>query len=106
MATKAANDPVVITEPRDNHLSSIAQPADQREISKLAYQLWQARGCPEGSPDEDWLEAEGQMQDRSENGWRMVSGGYCSADIDSVGLPCTQEVEWMKCAVPTRLSRC
>ena len=67
MATKAANDPVVITEPRDNHLSSIAQPADQREISKLAYQLWQARGCPEGSPDEDWLEAEGQMQDRSEN---------------------------------------
>ena len=64
-ATKAANDSVVITEQLDNHLSSVAQPVDQQEIAKLAYQFWQARGCPEGSPDDDWLEAERQLQDRS-----------------------------------------
>jgi hypothetical protein len=27
------------------------------EIAELAYDLWRARGCPEGSPDEDWLHA-------------------------------------------------
>jgi hypothetical protein len=28
------------------------------EIAELAYQLWVKRGCPVGSPDEDWLRAE------------------------------------------------
>ncbi len=28
-----------------------------REIAALAHKLWQARGCPEGSPEEDWFEA-------------------------------------------------
>jgi len=28
------------------------------EIARLAYHLWQARGCPEGSPEQDWIEAE------------------------------------------------
>jgi Protein of unknown function (DUF2934) len=27
-------------------------------VAKLAYQLWLDRGCPEGSPEEDWLRAE------------------------------------------------
>lgn len=30
----------------------------QEEIAALAYSLWQARGCPEGTPDEDWFKAE------------------------------------------------
>jgi hypothetical protein len=28
------------------------------EIAKLAYQLWVKRGCPDGSPEKDWLRAE------------------------------------------------
>jgi hypothetical protein len=28
------------------------------EIATLAHELWQARGCPYGSPDDDWLRAE------------------------------------------------
>ena len=34
--------------------------ADERAaaIAELAYRLWEERGCPEGSPDEDWYEAE------------------------------------------------
>ena len=27
-------------------------------ISELAYFLWQQRGCPHGSPEEDWFRAE------------------------------------------------
>jgi len=28
------------------------------DIARLAYQLWEERGCPIGSPEEDWLRAE------------------------------------------------
>ena len=28
------------------------------EIANLAYALWQERGCPDGSPEEDWYDAE------------------------------------------------
>jgi Protein of unknown function (DUF2934) len=27
------------------------------DIASLARELWKARGCPEGSPDQDWFEA-------------------------------------------------
>jgi hypothetical protein len=29
----------------------------EQDIAALAYRLWQDRGCPEGSPEEDWLRA-------------------------------------------------
>jgi|SRR5271170_4945277 len=29
----------------------------QEQLALLAYQLWQKRGRPEGSPDEDWFRA-------------------------------------------------
>ena len=32
------------------------------EIAQLAYSLWQSRGCPEGSPDEDWFRAEAELR--------------------------------------------
>ena len=28
------------------------------QIEKLAYRFWEERGCPIGSPEEDWLKAE------------------------------------------------
>jgi hypothetical protein len=40
---------------------TVAEPAGSNnqngaeEIAKLAYSYWLARGCPEGSPEEDWL---------------------------------------------------
>ncbi len=39
--------------------------ANSQDIAALAYQLWEARGCPYGSPDVDWFEAEQQLQDRA-----------------------------------------
>jgi len=34
------------------------------EIAALAHALWQARGCPEGSPQVDWLGAAEQLRSR------------------------------------------
>jgi len=35
---------------------------EHRSIGELAYSLWQARGCPEGSAERDWLDAEKQLR--------------------------------------------
>jgi hypothetical protein len=35
---------------------------DRAAIEKLAYHYWVERGCPEGSPGEDWLRAERVIQ--------------------------------------------
>lgn len=36
------------------------------DISTLAYSLWHGRGCPEGSPEEDWFNAESSLKARLE----------------------------------------
>jgi Protein of unknown function (DUF2934) len=33
----------------------------QENIARLAYSLWQQRGCPTGSAEIDWIEAEQQI---------------------------------------------
>lgn len=35
---------------------------DQRRTELLAYEFWRARGCPEGSSEEDWFLAEEQLR--------------------------------------------
>ena len=40
------------------------EPEHQR-IAQLAYDLWQKRGCPIGSPDEDWFRAENELRRES-----------------------------------------
>ena len=32
------------------------------QISRIAYRLWQERGCPVGSPEVDWLRAESEFE--------------------------------------------
>ncbi|HVO99319.1 MAG TPA: DUF2934 domain-containing protein [Bryobacteraceae bacterium] len=34
----------------------------QEDIAALAYALWQERGCPEGTPEEDWFRAEQNLK--------------------------------------------
>jgi hypothetical protein len=36
----------------------ISEPENQHEVGALAYELWQARGCPDGTSEEDWFRAE------------------------------------------------
>ena len=44
--------------------ASTAAAITEAEISRLAYELYQARGGTNGSPLDDWLEAERQLAGR------------------------------------------
>lgn len=35
------------------------------DIAALAYELWKARGCPDGSAEEDWFHAAEQLRSRT-----------------------------------------
>ena len=35
------------------------------DVAALAHEFWQSRGCPEGSPDEDWLRATQELRARA-----------------------------------------
>jgi nucleoside phosphorylase len=42
----------------------IAHEAKEEDIAALAYELWQGRCCPEGSPEEDWFHAVEELRSR------------------------------------------
>jgi hypothetical protein len=42
---------------------------EHTRIARLAYAYWQARGCPAGSPEEDWLRAEDELR-RRQSAWK------------------------------------
>jgi hypothetical protein len=46
--------------------SQMPETSMQENLEKLAYGLWQERGCPNGSPEIDWLEAECKLRESSE----------------------------------------
>jgi hypothetical protein len=43
-------------------LPELAAPPKYELIASRAYALWQARGCPEGSPEVDWFQAEQELK--------------------------------------------
>jgi len=45
----------------ENHNASFGHD----ETAALAHELWQARGCPAGSPDEDWFRAVKELRSRA-----------------------------------------
>jgi hypothetical protein len=40
---------------------SYYETAQRHRIEKLAYELWERRGSPSGSPDEDWFRAQAEL---------------------------------------------
>jgi hypothetical protein len=47
--------------------SQMPETSMQENLEKLAYGLWQVRGCPYGSPEVDWLEAEHKLRESCEH---------------------------------------
>jgi hypothetical protein len=47
--------------------SKLQESSVKQNIAKLAYALWQQRGCPQGSPEFDWLEAERTLRESFEH---------------------------------------
>jgi hypothetical protein len=37
---------------------------EPEEIARLAYHYWKQRGCPDGTPEEDWFRAEEEIERR------------------------------------------
>ena len=48
--------------PRINVSKTISVEVNESGIAALAYELWRERGCPIGSPDEDWFRAEQKLK--------------------------------------------
>lgn len=44
---------------------TLQEAVNSAEIAALAHQLWKQRGCPVGSPEIDWFEAEQQLRPQS-----------------------------------------
>ncbi len=38
---------------------------DHTAVAELAYRCWEERGCPSGSPEEDWYRAEARLRAES-----------------------------------------
>lgn len=50
---------------------STIEGVSSEEIARRAYELWQARGCPQGDPATDWQAAEAEL--RAVHTWRGSS---------------------------------
>jgi hypothetical protein len=46
--------------------SHLPDTSKKEDIAKLAYVLWQQRGCPYGTPEFDWFEAERKLRESSQ----------------------------------------
>jgi hypothetical protein len=60
---RASNRATRIEDPSQSDMS---EASIKESIANLAYALWQRRGCPHGSADEDWREAERQLRESPE----------------------------------------
>ena len=47
--------------------SQVPDASVQDDIAQLAYALWQQRGCPYGSSEADWHEAERELRQSPEH---------------------------------------
>jgi hypothetical protein len=67
-AAIAMEEPVVERAVEPTGSLPVVEPAESpsapeyEQIAKLAYSYWQARGCPDSSPEEDWFRAEADLQ--------------------------------------------
>ena len=57
--SKTVQDPTPIDSGRTTGTATRSVSDD--EVAALAYKLWEGRGCPIGSADEDWFRAEAEL---------------------------------------------
>jgi len=50
---------------RKDRATAALEPGGDR-VAELAYTLWESRGCPIGSPEEDWFKAEEELVSQTE----------------------------------------
>ena len=52
------------TEAPETDEPTTSEPVSEAAVAVLAYELWRKRGCPIGSPEQDWHNAEEQLRKR------------------------------------------
>jgi Protein of unknown function (DUF2934) len=57
-SVQRGSKPNTSSRPTTAFYSDVPERSMNQDIAKLAYALWQQRGCPYGSPEFDWFEAE------------------------------------------------
>ena len=65
-----------VLKPRDGRANStthLDNGSVTEQIAALAYALWQERGCPAGTAEEDWFRAEQEIQAKQESQSEIVS---------------------------------
>lgn len=72
MVSKRRKDPLDLTQTETTHSTAgnvdACTTSDCRHLTDLAYQIWQERGCPQGSPEDDWFEAERRLAREMQSG--------------------------------------
>lgn len=58
---------------------------DHKEVEDLAYELWDRRGRPVGSPDEDWLRAEKTLS--GQQAQEQPQPALVGAGVEEDGFP-------------------
>ncbi|MBP9936474.1 MAG: DUF2934 domain-containing protein [Pyrinomonadaceae bacterium] len=59
---------------------------DNHEIRKFAYRLWEERGKPVGSPDEDWFQAERRFRRDLERSLTNLFASPSSLPFSSINM--------------------
>ena len=72
-------------------VEQISEPENREQIAALAYEFWRARGCPEGTSEEDWFRAEQEIAgskriDEKEVRSRDSAEGGIDAEEEAVSL--------------------
>ena len=47
---------------------TVTRSLEPNQIAGVAYSLWELRGCPLGSPEEDWFKAEQELASTAGSG--------------------------------------
>jgi hypothetical protein len=70
--------------PDETSQPDVLETANSMDIRVLAYHLWEARGCPEGSPELDWFQAEQQLREQPQpNGKAQVSEPLLTREVSA-----------------------
>lgn len=59
---KSSDPATAVKDATEPSMAVDALMAFHEEVARLAYSYWQARGCPDGSPEEDWFRAEAELR--------------------------------------------